>query len=426
MIKKVLFLSQITAIVIGTTGCITSVDNTSSTTENGDRKVYNSDISDISSEVDSSISKENRGNLDDSKAVITEYKPKSGVWKQLFYRIKTDLVDDVNKRLPAMVEGLGYTYDSSYGYYNIYDSINGLKIFYIDEDLPAEYSKIANYVVYNSDDIHLEYNIGGKIEIWFPTAAQNIIPHDESRWPWSVLFRDGGEDKGDYDLTDKSEILEKKYRVGTKEQSIGEAAKRVLSYIDSIGVSELKSTIFDYVNGRVTVKQFTDEQYGYLFTYDLNYDGVPIIDSCGYHDTRFVKENIDDYEYIKTVVPVCYLAGTYSDNGCDYFWTGPCAFYEPEISEIGDSIMSYADAKKIVSDFLSPNHTFDVDSAELQYAFIQEAETKVTESTINNGIYTSSVEPVWRFTISHLNTADRSLLYVNVIARTGEIMLEYI
>jgi len=367
-------------------------------------------------------------NLDDTGVVVKEYTPDSGTWKKLTYNTMPDLVEDAKTRLPELVNVMGYDFVVSKAYYNIWVTAdNGTGIQYkprLDEEVPYEILEGADWAVYDGEDIHLEYNIAGRTEIYYPGTAEEYYQPDEKN-DELLNLRLTGTTVGEFDLEKNPEFLDKVYHVGNIDQSIGEASKRMLFYLDK-APREINPGIFEHVNGKVTVKRFGEDRYSYLFRYQLIYDGVPLISEGGHHDTRFVKENIEQYDYIKTVVPVGYYLGTYSDNGCDYVWTETRTIYKPEIVELGKEVMSYDKAKKIVSEFLSQNHVFTVDEAVLQYAMIQEAETKITEETVNGGVNVVSILPVWKFTISNLNVGDRTFLYVYILTTTGEVTLEYV
>ena len=392
MLKRQL-IPIITFFAVLQSGCSTERYNPVGTTEAGDSFGY--------------------PNLDMSKTVFREYKPDSGKWQVIHYQL-VDLVEDAAENLPAIVSALGADFRADDAYYlavePMEEGATHLITIPFDEVHEKTANSILNYVVYDTEDLCVYFDSGRGMTYLYPGKLLEKAGKEYKKY--SVTdFNSVGEEIETVDLDTAPQYLENTYTVGGEACSIKEVSDVIMEQVMNSDVPWVKPNNMTLKNDKLSIMKYDNGEYGYLFQYGYVLDGVPLLEYGGFPDTDNASEDAVE----KQVFSNSEYVGTYTGNKADYVWISSLNSLPCSTREVGQ-IVDYRSACDIVSGYLSADHVFTVDEAVLQYGYVIYYDNKAPEYY---------VEPLWRFTVSNLNSADRSLLYLYIEAETGDVMVQF-
>lgn len=364
----------------------------SSKERNADTETQSNPINEESgkNEAPLALAKEN-ANLDLTYMTVDEFVPDTGSWKVLTY---SDLRAGEYGR---SISGDIIEEWSSKGY---------------SQDAVRDGSHISRYF---DGDVYAELYTGGQMSFCRPGKIADLLGYSD---PYYGDLRLLGKTVHEYDLSSNSDRLNEKYMIGNKEESIGEALLRMNEYIENNKLCKYGLGDIEYTIDKVRVFSLPgkDDSFGYVFDYGLMYEGVPIFcksDKLGVHSAVELQKN--DGKKKRIFGSDHFGIGTCSEDGVEYMWTPIPVGTTPTVKEI-DKIISLDEALKIASDYLANNHVFTVGNVQLLYA--------ITCGERYTPDYTITVEPIWRIAVTDLDTAKYSIMYLNISAYDGYIMIE--
>ena len=274
--------------------------------------------------------------------------------------------------------------------------------------------KSAAYIRYLGDDIYIDLNTAGRIELYNKQAVRDVLGIDfDLTWSWRPYI---GDDKGqvlkEYDLPQDGEIADA-YTLNGENVTVSDALSFASDYLNSGKYPHIISPLFTYSPFGATVYRFSNGNCAYVFTFRLNYDGVPMnyIQPSG-------EESGDSFDIFGNVLSLA----MFTKNSVDWIWT-------PALSGVRGSAFAFAEECEIKADYekacglvsetLSRGHTFKVKRAELLYCTRQVTDNKALQTGGN------VTEPMWEFTITDTGLQDYSYIYVYVNASTEEVSVGY-
>ncbi len=390
---------------------------------------------------------EGYSNLNLKDAVIKQYTPDSGEWKELRYQ-PFDIIEGTVDAFPQIVESLGETFSPEDTYYithrylyakdhpelannNASDmDVVGSEMLRIPfseaGDMTDELKQKAEVVVYDTQKLYVQYSPGGRMKIISPEGMLSLAEKTYENGKECDMYY-YGTSVTEADLRKTQGIYDKAYPVGGRELSVREASEKIRNYLGNNDLPYVKNDDYRLVDHMVEIKQYSDAAYGYIFKYSHEYDGVPLYDESGDMLTDHQEES-DHYKYVKHINPTHFHAGVFTDGDLDYVWSSAIVSSEAQITEIPkNSLVTYDEACRIVSEFLTPEYVFDVDEVLLQYGMLTGyLKSDVAVSAATTVKILAVVEPIWRFTISNPDVATWELMYIYVEAQSGDVMLEYV
>ncbi|MBR4022283.1 MAG: hypothetical protein IKI94_06770 [Ruminococcus sp.] len=345
-------------------------------------------------------------NLDLSNIKIAENIPKSGEWKTMIFEYHPLNADTINI-LNAIAKAYnGDTIDENNVFCNIFQADNSAPPKDIAfPDITSEMYNDAAYMRYIGDNLYIDTTIHGKVELYNRKNVKNIlgIEYDEV-WSWRPSYN--GSVEKNYELQTGSRITDS-YRLNDKQVSVDTALLYALSYLNSGKLSPICSAEYEYSPLFVDVYKFDEEKYGYYFTFNLSYDGVPLDSSSAVSPESAPVSNT-----IKLLM--------LSEDSIDWLWTCPMNQDAPVSQKKAEINIDYERACEIVSEALSQEHVFKVSKAELLYC--------TTELTDENTrwIYTGiKAEPMWQFHITNVGVQEYSSICIDVSAVDGRVYMRY-
>ncbi|GEM_PF-4240359 len=402
MLKRQL-IPIITFFVVLQSGCSTERYNSVGTTEAGDSFGY--------------------PNLDMSKTILREYKPDSGKWQVIHYQL-VDLVEDTESNLPSIVSALGGDYQTDDVYYLAVEPMEegGTHLITIpfDEVHEKTADSILNFVVYDTEELCVYTDGGRGLTYWYPKELLALAGKEYKKYA-VVDFRTVGEGISTIDLDSSPQYLDNTFTVGGVSRSVRDVSEMLMGQVMDSDVPWVRPGNMTLKNDKISIIKYDNGEYGYLFHYGYVLDGVPLLESDGLNDYS-IYDDIDESKYVvmKGTYANSEYVGTYSGTKADYVMISSMNSL-PYTSREAGQLIDYGTACDIVSGYLSSDHVFTVDEAVLQYGYVQ---YRVRGEQSKEPDY--YVEPLWRFTVSDLNSADRSLLYLYIEAETGDLMVQFV
>lgn len=342
-------------------------------------------------------------NLDLSETVIKQNTPDSGQWYVYKFR-KYRTSSETAKHLREASRALGFDE------FDLHKVICKVGVSSdtdtdISFDDANEYNNVR-YTRYCSDDHYIHIDNTGSMVFNDRRSLKSVI---EEEWVLDLLNSDtgdywmpqigGAKIVKRYDVSDTTELCGK-YSLNGKEGSVKEEPEYAETFINSKQFPHLVSNFFSYKPIEVRVYQHSPEKYGFYFIFVPTRDGVPPdgsntvnIDGCG---NLFASR---DHIYMA------------NDKTIDYIWTGSLCGDEPSAKEPCEIKIGYENACRVVSERLSHEHVFKVESAELIYC-IDGGE---------NSEY-NTVKPMWQFIITN-SGMKYGTVCVNVDAVSGEMFM---
>ena len=387
-------------------------------------------------------------NLNLKDAVIKQYTPDSGEWKELRYH-PFDIIEGTVGAFPQIIESLGETFLPEEAYYiafrNLYakdhpelangqssdtDVVGVEKLcipFAEASDMKDELKQKAEVVVYDTQKLYVQYSPGGRMKIISPEKILSLAGKTYENGKECDMYY-YGTSVTEADLRKKQGVYDKAYPVGGRELSVREASEKIRNYLENNDLPYVKNHDYRLVDHMVEIKQYSDTAYGYIFKYSHEYDGVPLYDDVSGYMLTDHQEESDHYKYVKHINPTHFHAGVFTDGDLDYVWSSAIVSSEAQITELPkNGLVTYDEACRIVSEFLTPEYVFDVDEVLLQYGMVTgylKSDAKVSADTTDSIL--AVVEPIWRFTISNPDVATWEFMYIYVEAQSGDVMLEYV
>lgn len=352
-------------------------------------------------------------NLDLSETVFTENAPESGEWKTMeMHTLEIDPETAVLLQEAAEAYG-GYALDTEDIVCEVRPSM--------EEWFDVSYAEMTNeaygsdpyiiYMRYVGDDFYIDTNTSGKIELYNRSELKEILGIEYNKtWSWSPQG-DGTVVKS-YDLQDEAG-LDDTYCLNHADVSLRDAMTYATEFLNSGNLSHLCPGSCTFAPYYADVYKFSDDLYGYYFWYQVIYDGVPLDATQG-----VIASNADEEQggsIISNSIKLLML----TDSSAVYMWT--CSFNEnkPSTQEGCELTVDYEQACQIVSETLSRNHLFHVNSAELLYCMMDPSGQPPL------GDYIVMLRPMWQFKITDVGVQEYSIIYVNVDAVNGEVYLRY-
>ncbi|MBR6896789.1 MAG: hypothetical protein IKN24_01350, partial [Lachnospiraceae bacterium] len=110
-------------------------------------------------------------NLNMTNTIYREYKPDSGKWQVIQYRL-VDLAEDAAENLPAIVSALGADFRADDAYYlavePMEEGATHLITIPFDEVHEKTANSILNYVVYDTEDLCVYFDSGRGMTYLYP------------------------------------------------------------------------------------------------------------------------------------------------------------------------------------------------------------------------------------------------------------------
>lgn len=355
--------------------------------------------------------KGNNSNLDFIGAVINQNAPDNGQWYIYKFKKYQTSVDSAD-HLQEAAEALGFNeFDPQKVIYRIFVSSNTTEDRSY-KDIADNGANNAQFTRFCTDDYYIHIEDTGSMTFNNRRSLKNVI---EEQWVLELLSSDTGDywmpQIGGtklvkrYDISDTNGLLEE-YNLNGKTVSVKDELEYAGELINSKRLPHLISTFFTYKPLEIRVYQHTPDKYGYYFIFQLHCDGVPLDGSS----TANIAENENNNLYASRIH--IYFA---DDKTPGYIWTGSLYGDAPISEEPCEIKIDYEDACRILSENLSQEHIFKVESAELIYCI--DGGGKNPDNNIFN-----TVKPMWQFIITNTGM-QYSTICVDIDTVSGEMFI---
>ena len=378
------FLSFLTAalVVVGLAGCSGNDQNFENTQENN-----------------------SYSNLDLNNTNVIINTPESGEWHKLYFKYPGISADTFFTIQETAKEYCNSAIDQENIYCDVWLNDNENTDIKYNDMTDEDYISTL-YMRCIDSNFYMDVNPANKIEIYDRKAVKDILNIDfNEAWSWRPYFSGSLSER--YDLT-SGNVIEDQYILNGKDVSVQDALAYALGYLNGNNPTNICSDICTYTPIKAEVYKFSENSYGYYFTFGLNYDNIPVDSSQG--------ADLENYRMVSNTMKLLML----TDTSVDWIWT--CALNSdiPSSTEICDVTIDYGKACSIISDFLSKEHIFKIKEAELLYCM-----REVADETSFLGVSGVTLEPMWQFTVTDIGIQEYSIIYLNVNACTGEVYVRY-
>lgn len=345
------------------------------------------------------------GNLDLENVKITENTPESGKWQILEFDYKFISADTLTTMQETADAYGSFPLDSNHILCDVWLNDNESTDIPYAEMTADKYDSTL-YMRYIDNDLYMDINLAGKLEIYNRKSLKDILDISfNGTWSWRPSFNGSVIKKYDF-LTEL--VSTDSYQLNGTDVSVNDALAYASDYLNSKELPYITSKLCTYTPLNAEVYKFSEESYGYYFTFQLNYDGVPIDVTQG--------ANFENNYMFSNTIKLLML----TKSSVDWIWTCAWNADTPTLQEPCEVTIDYEEACQILSDCLSQEHTFTVKEAELLYC-TREIPDEISEWGLSGII----AEPMWQFTITNVGVQEYSVLYVNVNAHNGEVYMRY-
>lgn len=342
-------------------------------------------------------------NLDLSDTIVTENVPESGAWESLRFE-QVELTSSSKDKLEQIVNGFCPALAFDHNKVMIKSLMND-DVYDIPyaEAKGDEFSEMT-MMRYLGDEIYIELYDNDKFEMYNrKTVLDSIGKEWTSEWMWRPHF--SGTVKKQYEINTETDLSET-YPLCGNYISIAEALSFAQNTIKEGKIPYICAAGCKTQPISVEVFKFDETHYGYIFKIQIIYDNVPI-DAT--KTASYANPEGD-------ICPISIDFFTFTGNTVDWIWTTPLNGESAEKEECS-MLISYEEACTVLSEELSPDFIFEVESAELNYSL------KIVQEGENAGNY---IIPTWRFRVVDLSGFnDFSVLYIYIDAETKDLYTTY-
>lgn len=393
-------------------GCAHSIPNDGSSTQNVGIESTLSVSDSLGYSESSTVSTDSEyPNLNFEDGAIRNLKSQSGK----LYTIKIEQPEIGENRLEELKESLkafGFTPDNKDFLFDLVDD-EARRLVSPDEMTSADYP-ICNWIWYNTPDFHLDSHLTRWVELCNNKNVREILGEgaeidDEAIASWRPYYNGKKIISGSLE---NGKIVTDAYNLNGKGVSVNDALKFASDLLNSGKLTNICPKIYSYEPISYEVLEYENGACGYEFVYAQSYDGVCVDPNIG---SVIEPKGLTLIEGYTTVFMSM-------ENSVDYMWSTRLCTEKISSTEEIEKKIEFDDACKIVSEKLSRERTFNVNSAGLAYLVFFE-DDKDTGYGFNS---TLTLKPVWQFVMKGVNVPEYRNIAAYVDVQTGELILKSI